>query len=657
MQFARWGESHQEAATGAPAIIAPISPELLLVEEGLVTEEQVERARRIASRMRRPRPSWEVLVDLGLLARSEMERVVRAYRTHLSVVDILHEDGVLDESGLRKYNEARTHRPPPSDREILVGGELVSEQQYLHALAEKLDIPYLEPEIAPLDEQVLDRVSIPYLVRKRLLPVRVADGALTVIMQDPLDSEALAEMRRIYKVPIQTACAPGDAIAAALNRLQNRNSDAGESEEVTALKYREIRELEEGEEIGIEAVRIVDHVLYRAIQMRASDVHIEPLQRKLVVRVRVDGVLQLLTELPADLAPRIAARVKVLCNADLAERRLHQDGRIFAMVDAKEVDMRVSIYVSMFGETMVVRILDRQRGLIPLEALGFEPSVLSLLREVVLRSSSGLTLMTGPTGSGKTTTLYSFIDSMLDGASKIITCEDPVEYVLEGTTQCSLNAKAGQTFADSIRAMVRQDPDIIVIGEVRDPETAHYAVEAALTGHKVLSTFHTEDTVGAVVRLLEMGIEPFLVASTMGAIVGQRLIRKLCPHCSRHGTPSKRDLRYLSLSRDSLGGMPVPERVGCGHCGGTGYKGRCGIYEVLVPDDDFRDAILRRAPSRELRAHARQLTPFLTLQEDGLLKVMAGITTLSELADCVPRDVDARPLTLLREIATRKSLQ
>ncbi len=655
MPLARLRDSRQEAAT--ETALTPMPPDLFLVKEGLVNEEQVERARRIASRMRSPKPPWEVLVDLGLLARSEMERVVKTYRTHLSVADILHEDGILDENGLRKYHEACAQKPTPSDRDILVGGEFVSEQQYLHALATKLDIPYLEPEIAPLDEQVLQRVSIPYLVRKRLLPVRVADGSVTVIMQDPLDQEALAEMRRIYKMPVKPACAPGENIAAALNRLQNRNKDVADPEGTIALKYREIREIDEGEDIGIEAVRIVDHLLYRAIQMHASDIHIEPLQRKLVVRVRIDGVMQLLTELPADIAPRIAARVKVLCNADLAERRLHQDGRIFAMVDGKEVDMRVSIYVSMFGETMVIRILDRRRGLMALEGLGFEPAVLSLLREVVLRSASGLTLMTGPTGSGKTTTLYSFIDSMLDGTSKIITCEDPVEYVLDGTTQCSLNARAGQTFADSIRAMVRQDPDIIVIGEIRDQETAHYAVEAALTGHKVLSTFHTEDTVGAVVRLLEMGIEPFLVASTMGAIIGQRLIRKLCPQCSRQGTPSKRDLRYLGLTRESLGGVPVPERVGCGHCGGTGYRGRCGIYEVLVPDDDFRDAILRRAPSRELRTHARKLTGFLTLQEDGLLKVMAGITTLSELADCVPRDVDARPLTLLREVASRKNLQ
>jgi type IV pilus assembly protein PilB len=316
------------------------------------------------------------------------------------------------------------------------------------------------------------------------------------------------------------------------------------------------------------------------------------------------------------------------------------------------VDIRVSSYASVFGETLVLRLLDRRRGLVPLDNLGFEPRILGLLREVVLRTSSGLVLITGPTGSGKTTTMYSFVDFTRDDTLKVISCENPVEYVLDGTTQCSVNEKSGPTFADSLRAIVRQDPDIIVVGEVRDRTTAELATESALTGHKVFSTFHTEDGVATVVRLLEMKVEPFLVASTLTCVIAQRLIRRICEHCRRPVEPSKKDLRYLGLDRDYLRGVPLLAGAGCPECGGTGYKGRMGIHEVLLLDDDFRDAILQRASSRDLRRIAKTIPGFLSLQEDGLLKVAAGQTTLAEIADNSPRDSELRSMPTIKEIAT-----
>ncbi|HEC83487.1 MAG TPA: hypothetical protein ENI46_03240 [Firmicutes bacterium] len=302
-------------------------------------------------------------------------------------------------------------------------------------------------------------------------------------------------------------------------------------------------------------------------------------------------------------------------------------------------------------------MLDRRRGLIPIDSLGFEPRVLNTLREIVLRASSGLILITGPTGSGKTTTMYSFVDYINDETIKVITCENPVEYVLEGTTQCSVNEKAGPTFTDSLKAIVRQDPDVIVVGEIRDSVTAQMAAEAALTGHMVLATFHTEDSVAAVIRLLELGLEPFLVSSTLRCVVAQRLVRKICRNCIRAGKYTRRDLRYLGLTSEDLSGIPIMEGAGCAKCGGTGYKGRTGIHEVLLLDDDFRDAVLRKAPSKELRAAARKINGFLTLQEDGMLKVVAGITTLSEIADNVPRDPNARPVAMLREVAAMRRLK
>jgi type IV pilus assembly protein PilB len=305
-----------------------------------------------------------------------------------------------------------------------------------------------------------------------------------------------------------------------------------------------------------------------------------------------------------------------------------------------------------FGETLVLRLLDRRRGLVPLEELGLEPRILGMVRDLVLRTSSGLVLVTGPTGSGKTTTLYSFVDFVNDPSVKVISCEDPVEYVLDGVTQCSVNQKTGPTFADSLKAIVRQDPDNIVVGEVRDGTTAALAVEAALTGHKVFSTFHTEDAVGAVVRLADMGVEPFLISSTVACVLAQRLVRRVCARCARPAEPSREDLRFLGLDRADLAGVALVQGEGCAACAGTGFHGRGGMHEVLMPDDDFRDAVLRRAASKELRALARKLPGFLTLQEAGVLKAMKGATTLSEVVANAPRDVDARKPAVLREIVS-----
>jgi type IV pilus assembly protein PilB len=632
-----------EPKTPETASTSPASLEDLLIRECGVTAKQVERARRIVSRLKSPKPLTEVLMELGQLTRSEHERIIRLYRSRLDLAEILREDGVLDDEGVLAFRRAKRDAPDGKDRQILVDGGMVEEEQYLKALSAKHGIPYLMPEVALLDEKLLEKTSFPYLLHHKVLPFRLLDGQLTVFMVEPLNSTLRAELERIFKVPIRPCCAPTAAIVAAIKRAEKRVR-GGQEAEVTNLKYREIREVQEGEEVGAEAVRIVDHVLYRAIQMGASDVHIEPREAGVHVRVRVDGVLQPLTQLPASFAPRIAARVKVLCGADLAERRRHQDGRFFAKVDGGDVDMRVSTYASIFGETVVIRLLHRNRGLIPLEGLGFEPGIMRVLREVVLRSPSGMMLVTGPTGSGKTTTLYSFVDSLLNGRLKVITCEDPVEYVLDGTTQCSLSLKGGPTHGESLRAMMRQDPDIIVVGEIRDHETAALSVEAALTGHKVLTSYHTEDSVAAVIRLLEMGLEPFLVASTLGCIIAQRLVRRLCPHCAKPGAASARDLRYLGMTRDDMRSIMVMEADGCAACDGAGYRGRMGIHEVLVPDDDFRDAILRRAPSRELRELAKGLPAFMTLQEDGLLKVAVGRTSPSELANNDPRDVACRPM-------------
>jgi type IV pilus assembly protein PilB len=452
-------------------------------------------------------------------------------------------------------------------------------------------------------------------------------------------------------VPIKPCASVRPKIEEALNTLE-RIRDQGHTEVATSLHYKDLHDLPQGDEAGEGAVKIVDHILSQAVDLGASDLHIEPLENKVRARVRVDGVLRHLTDLPGDFAPRILSRVKVLAQMDIAERRLHQDGRFFVEADGREVDIRVSSYASVFGETLVLRLLDRRKGLMPLEALGFEARILGLLQEVVLRASSGMVLITGPTGSGKTTTMYSFVDFTRDDSLKIISCENPVEYVLDGTTQCSVHEKTGPTFADSLKAIVRQDPDIIVVGEIRDKTTAELATESALTGHKVFSTFHTEDGVATVVRLLEMKVEPFLVASTLTCIIAQRLVRRTCEHCRKPAEASKRDMRFLGLDRDYLKGVSLLEGAGCPKCGGTGYIGRTGIHEVLLLEDDFRDAVLHRASSKDLRSIAKTIPGFLTLEEDGLLKVATGKTTLSEIADNAPCDSGLRPLPVIKEVAS-----
>jgi type IV pilus assembly protein PilB len=623
----------------------------LLLAEGLINEDQLLRARRVAARLQDSKSIGEVLVDLGQLTRSEHDRVIRLYRSKLGVAHILLEDRILDAKGLAQYQAMRTQDPGADDRDLLVDGGVVTEEQYLKALCEKDDIPYVEPDISLVDTALLTKVSIPYLVRQHALPLRVVEGHLNVVMSDPLNAGLLDELERTYGQPIRPCAAVAAKIEEALRTLERVRGPGG-AEVPTSLRYKDVQDMPQDDEAGEGAVAIVDHILSQAIQMGASDLHIEPLENKIRARIRVDGVLRHLTDLPGDFAPRILSRVKVLARMDIAERRLHQDGRFFVDADGRDVDIRVSSYASVFGETLVLRLLDRRRGLVPLDNLGFEPRILGLLREVVLRTSSGLVLITGPTGSGKTTTMYSFVDFTRDDTLKVISCENPVEYVLDGTTQCSVNEKSGPTFADSLRAIVRQDPDIIVVGEVRDRTTAELATESALTGHKVFSTFHTEDGVATVVRLLEMKVEPFLVASTLTCVIAQRLIRRICEHCRRPVEPSKKDLRYLGLDRDYLRGVPLLAGAGCPECGGTGYKGRMGIHEVLLLDDDFRDAILQRASSRDLRRIAKTIPGFLSLQEDGLLKVAAGQTTLAEIADNSPRDSELRSMPTIKEIAT-----
>lgn len=619
-----------------------------------ISEKDVRRARRVQGRLENPKPLGEVLVDLGTITPEQLESAQARRRQQMSLAEILREGGHLSARELEVYHAEKLKKPTPSDRQALVDTGLVSEEHYLEAVCARLGVPFVDPRIGEIETDLIDRIPFAYLQKNLILPVREEDGKAVVIVARPEDERLILEVERTFGMGVIPQCSTGARIAEALATLE-RIKGSPADRDAFKIQYRELdRTGEATDSTGEEAIQLVDYLLSRAVQLDASDLHIEPMMDAIRVRVRVDGVLQHLTDIPVDFGARLTARVKILARADVTEKRLHQDGKIHVKVEGHEIDIRVSTYISTFGETIVMRLLNRDRSIVPVAELGFEPRMKATLTESVLKASSGMVLMVGPTGSGKTTTLYSFVEHENDPSKKVITCEDPVEYVMDGVIQCSVNAKTGPTFSDSLRAIVRQDPDTIIVGEIRDEATAALAVEAALTGHKVFSTFHTEEAVGAFVRLLEMGVEPFLVASTITAVVAQRLARRLCEECKAPERPRRAELRFLGLDRSELGGVQLAGPTGCRSCNGTGYRGRLAIHEVLVPTDEFRQAVLDRGSTSQLRELARKMPEFVTLQEDGILKAVSGRTSLKEIIENAPRDTAPRPLSDLRRIANSR---
>ncbi|MBR5902143.1 Flp pilus assembly complex ATPase component TadA, partial [bacterium] len=377
-------------------------------------------------------------------------------------------------------------------------------------------------------------------------------------------------------------------------------------------------------------VKLLELILVQAVKDGASDVHFEPFEDVFKIRYRVDGSLYELVPPPKSLAPALASRIKVMAGLKIAERRLPQDGRITARIAGRQIDLRVSTLPTMFGESVVVRILDREAVKLDLHNLGLEDDVREKLTEIVLRPN-GIVLVTGPTGCGKTTTLYACLARINDIESKVITTEDPVEYDVEGVVQVPINEAVGLTYARSLRSILRQDPDRIMVGEIRDLETTQIAIQASLTGHLVLSTLHTNDAPTTITRLIDMGTEPFLIGSTLQCVVAQRLIRKICPFCKTEYKPTPEELKRLDPQHpDAYGDVTFYHGTGCPHCNNSGYRGRTGIYEMLEINDELRDMINDRAPATALRDKARE-HGMRSLREDGILKIRRGITTISEV--------------------------
>ena len=513
---------------------------------------------------------------------------------------------------------------------VLVNLGLVSETDAAQALAEHLQLPFIASDALPEAALELEALLPEFLRTHRVLPLRAENGVLHVAMRAPQDAFVVKALHLTTGLEVRPAVALGSDIDKALKRALD-DAEAVQADDALADEGDAGDFVEHLRDLASEApvIRLVNTIIGRVIELRASDIHLEPFDDGLHVRYRVDGVLHPGEVVPAAQGAAVSSRVKLLAHLDIAERRLPQDGRIKTRVKGRELDLRVSTVPTVHGESVVMRVLDRASVRLSLEDMGFEKDTLARFNQLIHRPH-GILLVTGPTGSGKTTTLYAALAKLDSVSQKIITVEDPVEYQLEGINQIQVHSQINLTFANALRSILRQDPDIIMIGEMRDGETAQIAVQSSLTGHLVLSTLHTNTAASAVVRMQDMGVERYLITSTVNGVLAQRLVRRLCPHCKTPVQPDPALLQSSGLGRFLSGGAPVYEARGCDHCRGTGYQGRTAIHELLVVDEAMRSAILQGLDASALQSIAVKAGMY-TLYDDGLRKVAAGVTSLDEV--------------------------
>jgi len=527
--------------------------------------------------------------------------------------------------------------------EFLVRLGMISERDRVRCVGIQHGIQFVELSGKQLDPEVAKLIPHSMALRHKAIPVERSQDILKVAMANPLDVQAVDDIAQVTGLEPLPLIAVEDEILEAIFTCFGAAGDVSDII-VEAIKDADaevkVRE-EEPEETeanvadlkdlagGAPVVRLVNALIARAIAERASDIHIEPEASRVRVRLRIDGILHEVMNIPKDLQSPVISRIKVMAGMDVAERRAPQDGRITLIARPQEYDFRISTYPAVHGENVVIRVLEKSAAQITLDKLGLQPDVAEQFTRMV-HAPYGMILTCGPTGAGKTTTLYAALNMINTVERNIITIEDPVEYQLPGVVQANVNRKAGLTFATGLRTMVRQDPDVILVGEIRDSETAEIAVEAALTGHLVLSTLHANDSAGAAARLIDMQVEPFLVASSIIGLLSQRLVRTVCPRCAAPFTPSDELIRQLNLGVSAADLEGAMKGTGCEQCGRTGYKGRTGIYELLKMDDDIRSAIIARSSAATIRQIAIE-KGMRTLRQDALDKVKAGLTTIEEV--------------------------
>lgn len=555
---------------------------------------------------------------------------------------LIREQGLIDDL---QYEEvaAEFKRSNAPVIQLLQDFGIMKLEDILHVIATHIGAEVVSIKDREFSPELLQTVPAKVAQMYHCLPVGMSDGALQVALADPLDPAKADEIHFAVKRDVQIVVADPVEVQKTIESLYGQDDSAGSFadilKELDAGKdtlARELTEADEGDEKAVEAlaneapiVKFVNLVLQQAIQDRASDIHFEPFETEFRIRYRVDGALYEMAPPPKHLALPVISRLKVMANLNISERRMPQDGRISLNILNRQIDLRMATLPTQFGESVVLRVLDRDAVKLEIESLGFPKYVYDFVTDVILRPN-GIFVVTGPTGCGKTTTLYSCLRRVNTIDSKLLTAEDPVEYDIEGIMQVAVNEAVGMTFGKALRSFLRQDPDIIMVGEMRDLETAQISIQASLTGHLVLSTLHTNDSPGAVTRLVDMGIEPFLISSTLMAVLGQRLVRTICKNCRTPFEPTEAQLELLNLSPHDLGDKVFHYGRGCSVCNDTGYKGRKGIYELLIVNDAIRALINERAPTVVLRQKAVELG-MVTLREDGLRSIFDGDTTIEEV--------------------------
>jgi type IV pilus assembly protein PilB len=537
--------------------------------------------------------------------------------------DLLVESGLITKEQL----EATLKEKSPNQKlgDALLQRGHITEQQLIEVLEFQLGIPHVSLYRYPFDTKLFNLIPKETAKRHLMIPLKKEEDKLFVAMADPMDFYAIEDLRLSTGFQIQPAIATKDDILRTINKYYDVDDVFDDIPDAS----------KEGEGIEEEAivdqdspvVRLVNQLLSNAIAQKASDIHIDPQESKVVIRYRIDGILRTERTLPKHMQSMLVARIKIMANMDITEFRIPQDGRIKTNIEFRPVDLRVSTLPTVFGEKVVMRILDLSSALNDIEQLGFNS--LNLKRfKTLIEKPTGIILITGPTGSGKSSTLYAALNYLNDEEVNIITIEDPVEYQLEGVNQIQVNPNVGLTFAKGLRAILRQDPNIIMVGEIRDKETVEVAIRASLTGHLVLSTIHTNDTISTITRLIDMGVEPFLVATSISGIIAQRLVRKVCRDCAEVHPPSKREKEMFARRGISI--SKIVRGKGCASCNMTGYKGRMAIHEVLMVNEEMKKLIMNGEPLSKLREVAiKNKTIFLI--DDGLLKVKQGLTTTEEV--------------------------
>ena len=551
------------------------------------------------------------------------------------VIDIFIERGIVQRDQVDDLTQELSVSGK-SIMQVLIDYDFVSEDQFYHIIAESLGTDVVDLRNFEPPQEILRLIPAGLARLHGALPIAANDDVITVCLLDPLDSEVPEALRFALGKEIHVVVAPVYQVEDIIRK--NYGTDAASMDEILAqLGQGGVEFGDPGQDLqnaendanAAPIIRYVDLVMYQAIQDRASDIHFEPFEYEFKIRYRVDGALYEMAPPPRHLALPVISRVKVMANLNIAERRLPQDGRIQKIIAGRQVDLRVSTLPTQFGESVVLRVLDRTTVNLNMEALGMPEYIYNFLLRMI-QKPNGIFIVTGPTGSGKTTTLYACLNKINTIDSKLLTAEDPVEYDIEGIIQVPINETIGLTFARVLRAFLRQDPDRIMVGETRDIETAQISIQASLTGHLVFSTLHTNDAPGAVTRLIDMGVEPFMISSSLEAVLAQRLIRKICTECRTAYEPSEAVLAQLGLSPHEIGDKNFYYGKGCEACNNTGYKGRKGIYELLDITDPIRELINQRAPTVVLRQKAIEMG-MVTLRADGLRSIFDGETTIEEV--------------------------